>query len=227
MKLTCKPIFSSIKVLVLIACFQVNTIYSQMGKDQWSLTIDATLTSGVSSKLYKNYLNGLINTQPKLTYKFKNSLFLAAGVKYAYYTISEFKIPTKTTGGLHTYGGYLEFGFNQWKTEYFGIEAGVKVGYAEHQFITGLTRISGPQKVQAMYFMPCFSLILRADEATSWRWIFGYNVDCYQFKTVHIGIPNDNTYSTRDRKGPAESIVVGFGFTRHFGENKRTDVDID
>lgn len=211
--------------LVFFLVVQVNG-FAQIGKDKWGLTIEAALPSGLKSNMYRNYLNGLVSIQPKLHFKTKSNVYVAAGPKYAYYTISEFKVPKKMTGGLHTYGGFAEVGYQKWVTKYFGMEYAFKVGYEQHQFITSLTRISGVQKINSMYYCPQLSLILAADEATAYRWIIGYNIDGYNFNPNLVGIDEDKGYTADETKGPAQSLVVGFAFSYYFG-NKRSDDVID
>jgi hypothetical protein len=201
------------------------TIFSQIGDDKLNVTMELTLPSGRANPAFRAYLNGLVNAQPKLQYKFAKDFFVAAGGKYSYYTISEFKVPKKTNGGAHTYGGFIEVGYQKWQTERFGIEFGVKAGVAQSVFVTGLTRETGIQWVTAGYLEPTFSLILASDEAVAYRWIVGYNISGYAFQPYHVGMPTMGGYKPEDLSSPAQSLLVGFGMSYYFG-NERTDTDI-
>lgn len=194
----------------------------QIGKDKINLTIEAALPSGRANPAFRNYLNGLVNVQPKLQYKFTDNFYAAIGPKYSYYTISEFKVPVKTRGGAHTAGGFLELGWTDWRTPNFAMEYGVKTGVAQTIFITDLTRATGIQRVTAMYVEPTVSFILASDEAVAYRWIIGYNMSGYDFKPYHVGIQVDETYDDTELNTFSQSLLVGFGFSFYFG-NKRAD----
>jgi len=158
--------------------------------------------------------------QPKIQYKFAKTLFVAAGARYSYYTVSEFKVPEKTTGGANSFGGFVEIGWNSWQTRRFGLEAGLKTGFAQTVFITGLTRATGIQRVNAAFFQPTISLILAADEAVAYRWIVGYNVDMYNFQPHHLGMTAQGGYTADDLRKPSQSLLVGFAFTYYFGNDR-------
>lgn len=198
---------------------------AQISKDKINLTIEAALPSGRSNPAFRSYLNGLVNLQPKLQYRFGDHIVAAIGPKYSYYVVSEFKVPQKMKGGAHTVGGFLELGWTDWRTESLGIEFGVKTGLAQTIFITSLTRLSGIQRVNAMYVEPTFSLIVVSDEAVCYRWIIGYNITGYDFKPFHTGIGSDVSYTPEELNKPCQSLLVGFGFSYYFG-NKRSDDEI-
>jgi hypothetical protein len=204
------------------------TAFSQIGNDKLNVTMELTLPSGRANPAFRAYMNGLVNVQPKLQYKFAKDWFVAFGPKYSYFTISEFKIPDpyKTRGGAHTYGGFVEAGWAKWQSPRFGIEFGVKTGVAQTAFVTGLTRESGIQYVTAMYVEPTFSLVLAADEAVAYRWIVGYNISGYNFQPYHIGLGTMGGYSSDDLNTMTQSLIVGFGMSYYF-KNQRSDVFID
>lgn len=195
--------------------------------DRLNVTMELCLPSGRANPAFRSYLNGLVNVQPKVQYKVLTNWYVAAGPKYSYYTVSEFKVPKKTNGGAHTYGAFLEAGWQKWQTERFALEIGVKGGVAMTDFVTGLTREAGtPQRVTAMYVEPTLSLILASDEAVAYRWIIGYNISGYDFKPYHIGQVSDGGYKPEDLNKPSQSLLVGFGMSWFFG-NQRADPFIE
>ena len=222
-KMKSSNVFFSIRKLVIVvtglSCYPV---YSQIGDDRLNFTMEAALPSGRANPAYRNYLNGLINAQPKLQYRFAKTLFVAAGARYSYYTVSEFKVPQKTTGGANTFGGFVEIGWTKWQTPRFGLEFSLKTGFAQHVFITGLTRETGIQRVTAPFVQPTISLVLAADEAVAYRWILGYNIDGFDFKPYHLGMNTMDGYSESDLSKPSQSLLVGFAFTYYFG-NERSE----
>lgn len=202
-----------------------NSAYSQIEDDKLNVTMELTLPSGRANPAYKAYLNGLVNVQPKFQYKFAKNFFVAAGPKYSYYTISEFKVPVKMNGGAHTYGGFIETGMHRWSTERLALELSCKVGVAQTAFVTDLTRETGIQRVTAMYVEPTFSFVLASDEAVAYRWILGYNFSGYNFQSYHVGLETNGGYTPEDFDQLTQSIIVGFGMSYYFG-NERTDLEI-
>lgn len=202
------------------------SVFAQIGEDKLNVTMELTLPSGRANAPFRAYLNGLVNVQPKLQYKFAGDFYGAIGPKYSYYTVSEYKVPVKMNGGAHTYGGFLELGWHNWQTERLAIEIGVKTGLAQTSFVTDLTRTSGIQRVTAMYVEPTFSFILASDEAVAYRWIVGYNFTGYDFKPFHLGLQTNGGYQPEDFNTLTQSLVVGFGMSYYFG-NERSDTDLD
>lgn len=219
--------FNILKIAALFfAGMSSLTVAGQIGNDKLNVTMELTLPSGRANAPYRAYLNGLINVQPKLQYKFAKQWFAAVGPKYSYYTISEFKVPTKTTGGAHTYGGFVELGWQSWQTPRLALEFGVKTGVAQTAFVTGLTRQTGIQHVTSMYVEPTFSLVLASDEAIAYRWIVGYNISGYGFKPYMIGLQTNGGYTQSDFNKLSQSLIVGFGMSYYF-HNQRADPYID
>lgn len=199
-------------------------VVGQIENDKLSVTAELLLPSGMASKPFRSYLNGLVNVHPKLQFKPAKHIYVALGPKYMYYTIAEFKVPTKTNGGMHAYGGGIEAGYSTWITERFGIELGVKAGAMQHQLKTDL--MTAPYKLNAMFVEPSLSLVLASDEAIAYRWIVGYNWMGFDLMPHKLGFDTYGGYTADDFKVGAQSIVFGFGMTYYF-KNQRSDLFID
>lgn len=197
-------------------------LHAQIGNDKLNFTIEAALPSGRANPAFRNYLNGLVSAHPKVEVKFGRQFYAAIGGKYSYYSISEFKVPNKMRGGAHTYGGFIEAGWNKWQTERFALELGLKVGVAQTQFVTDSTRKIGIQRVNAIFLEPTISFILAADEAVAYRWIVGYDISGYAFKPSHVGIVGNGGFSDNELKKASQTLIVGFGFSYYF-KNERSD----
>lgn len=219
---------SSKKSLFVLVCllglFAGKPAYSQLGKDTWGITGELMLPSGLASKPFRAYLNGLVNVHPKIVYKPLKNWYVAAGPKYMYYTVSEFKLPVKTRGGMHAFGGGVEFGYMKWIGEQFAFEVGVKGGGMQHVFQTGL--LENPKKLLAAYVEPAFTFIIAADEAVSYRWTLGYNFMGFQLMPDHLGLNTNGGYTMEEYEVGAQSLVIGFGMTYYFG-NQRSNTFID
>lgn len=226
-------------LLVLISVANSN---AQIENDKWNITGELTLPMGMANKMFKNYLNGLINVHPKIQYKPFKHWYVAFGPKYSYYKVNEYKIPfepgindnsvvnhqkvVSMRGGMHVLGGDVELGWTSWVAPRLGLELGVRAGVANQQFITTGTRAYGPQKVTCGYVEPAFTIVLASDEAVAYRWIVSYNFSGYKFNGSRIGSTTSGGYTAGDLNAPTQTLSVGFAMTLYFN-NKRSDVFID
>jgi hypothetical protein len=216
---------SYMRMLLFITCLLTQIqVKAQLGKDTWGITGEIMLPSGMASKPFRSYLNGLVNVHPKIVYKPLTNWYVAGGPKYMYYTVSEFKLPTKTTGGMHAFGGGLEIGYMKWIGKQFAFEVGVKGGAMQHVFKTGL--LPSSKKLIAGFVEPGFTLIIAADEAVSYRWTVGYNWMGFHLMPEHLGLDSYGGYTLDEYEVGAQSLVVGFGITYYFG-NERSDTFIE
>jgi hypothetical protein len=212
-------------MLLFITCLLTQIqVKAQLGKDTWGITGEIMLPSGMASKPFRSYLNGLVNVHPKIVYKPLTNWYVAGGPKYMYYTVSEFKLPTKTKGGMHAFGGGLEIGYMKWIGKQFAFEVGVKGGAMQHVFKTGL--LPSSKKLLAGFVEPGFTLIIAADEAVSYRWTVGYNWMGFHLMPEHLGLDSYGGYTLDEYEVGAQSLVVGFGITYYFG-NERSDTFIE
>lgn len=207
---------------LLLALFCGSSLFGQIQKDRLNVTIEACLPSDHDNDPYRAYMAGVITFQPKLQYKFYKDFYVAGGLRYTYMGVAETRVPQHMIGGEHIYGGYIEAGWSSWQGERFGVELGIKAGYAHHTFVTDSTKVHGYTQLNAPYVMPQLSLILSADEAVAYRWIIGYNFDLYRFHPSMLGLTTNGGYDTHSMRKSTQSIVVGFAFTWYFG-NERSE----
>lgn len=233
-------VFKMLTVLIFLLLGTVGE--AQIGNDKWNITGELSLPIGFRDKMFKDYMKGLINVHPKIQYKPFEHWYIAFGPKYSYYQVNEYKVPFENgvsddsvsnhqkvvsmTGGMHVFGGDLEIGYTTWMLPRLGLEIGMRGGIANYRFNTSGTKIYGAQRVTAMYMEPTISLVLAADEAVAYRWVFGYNVSGFNFDHNRIGSTSLNGYSVKDRSGPTQSFLIGFAISYYF-HNKRSDVFID
>lgn len=213
-------------IVCCLLCVHAFEAGAQIQKDKLNITMELALPSGRANAPFRQYLNGLVVAQPKLQYKFLKDFYVAGGPRYSYYTVSEYKVPTKMNGGAHTFGGFIELGWHSWQTERLALEFGVKTGVAQTRFVTDLTRTYGAQQVTAMFVEPTFSFVLASDEAVAYRWIIGYSFSGYNFKPYYLGLQTNGGFKTEDFNTLSQSLIVGFGMSYYFG-NVRTDTDLN
>lgn len=211
-------------IVVFVVVCAGNAI-AQPETNKWSISGELLLPSGRANGPFRSYLNGLVNAHPKLTYTIADHWFVSAGPKYMYYTVSEYKVPEKMNGGMHVKGGDLEFGYTRWMTKNFGMDFGMKVGFANYSFVTDTTRLYGVPQVNSMYYEPNIQFVLMADEGVAYRWIVGYNISAFDFQPTYLGLETNGGFSDADINKPSQTFLVGFGMTIYLG-NKRSDTDI-
>jgi hypothetical protein len=125
---------------------------------------------------------------------------------------------------MHAFGGGLEIGYMKWIGKQFAFEVGVKGGAMQHVFKTGL--LPSSKKLIAGFVEPGFTLIIAADEAVSYRWTVGYNWMGFHLMPEHLGLDSYGGYTLDEYEVGAQSLVVGFGITYYFG-NERSDTFIE
>lgn len=212
-------------LFVGLVCSQL-VVFGQIGKDKWNITTELTLPSGRTNAAFNNYLKGLVNVNPKLQFKPTKHFYVAFAPKYMYYSVASYKVPEKMNGGMHVAGGNIEFGYTTWRTNYFGMEFGLKFGMAESIFVTDKTKVTGIIRKNSTYFEPTLSFILAADEAVAYRWIVGYQFSSLQFHPSDIGLSTLGGYTPQQLAHNTRTILIGFGFSYYFG-NPRSDNYID
>lgn len=226
--------------LVLLFILSKNS-FSQIGNDKWNITGELMLPASMGNKMFRSYMSGLVYAHPKIQYKPLKQMYIAFGPKYMFYRVNEFRVPFEPNvsndsvfdhqkvysmrGGMHVLGGDVEVGWTNWLAPRFALEIGVRAGVAHHWFKTTGTKVYGKQEVTAFYVEPLMSLVLAADEAVAYRWVFGYNFTGYQFNGSRIGSTQSGGYKPEDLKAPTQSLFVGFAISYYF-KNQRSDVFI-
>lgn len=215
------------KVLLFVGliCSQ-QLVFGQIGIDKWNITTELTLPSGRTNAAFNNYLKGLVNVNPKFQYRATRHFYLAIAPKYMYYSVASYKVPDKMYGGMHVAGGNIELGYTTWRTNYFGMELGLKFGMAESIFVTEKTKATGIIRRNCTYLEPTLSFILAADEAVAYRWIVGYQFSSLQFHPSDIGLTTLGGYTPQQLAKSTNTLLIGFGFSYYFG-NSRSDNYID
>lgn len=213
------------KALFILSLFIGSVSFAQPNVNKWRVSGEVMLPSAKSNKAFRGYMNGLVIANPMLTYQLGDHFYASIAPRYMYYTVSEFKVPQKMNGGLHVAGGHLELGYTSWQTKNFAIEFGCKVGAAHYMFRTDSTRTLGNRQLTAMYYEPNVQFVLMADEAVAYRWIVGYNFSGFAFRPDMIQATWGG-YKLEDLGASTQSIVVGFGISYFFG-NERSDTDLN
>jgi hypothetical protein len=206
-----------IPIILFILCFAPG-VSSQTIEPKHTFNIELGLPNGFTNPAFKSIMQGLVNVSTYYQYDFKNHLTVGAGIRYSYFTINEFKVPSPVYGGVHAAGGFLKVGWQKFFSDRFATDFGFKVGYTQQFFDTDRNDTLGvnPLKVDCIYTEPSLGLILTADEQNSYRFFASYGFSGFGFKPSMIGLETFGGYDPADFNKVTGVLIIGFGYTYYF-----------
>jgi hypothetical protein len=184
--------------------------------------MDFGLPISIGNESFKDIMQGLLCTNIYGQYSFPFQLNVGLGTRYSLFTIDEFAINEDNNGQIHTGAIFINIGYNQFYTERFSTEFGVKVGYSWNYASTDLNKASeiNQKSFTATLIEPTIGLILSVDERNSYRWNIGYCVQNYGFSPSRIGLSSNAVYDISKFDKLTNYFVVGFGYTYYFRNKK-------
>lgn len=202
--------------LPLVASAQNTGVY----QPKFTYNIELGLPVATSNEPFRDIMQGLVTLNTYQEYNFPFHLNIGLGIKYSYFTVNEFAISEPVFGGIHSGGGFLKVGWQQFHGDIFATDFGVKFGYAGHMFITDVNKANGvnPLKFQNVFVEPVFSLILKADQRNSYRLNLGYTFYGFPYQPTDIGLASNGDYSPETLDNASQFFFVGFGYSFYFGE---------
>jgi hypothetical protein len=208
------------KLVITIFSFALALqLSAQTFQPNHTFNIELGLPKGFTNQPFNRYMQGLLDGQLYYQYAFKNHLIVGAGVRFAYFGISEFKVPKKVYGGFYSGGAFLKIGWEKFFTEQFGMELSLKVGYTQNYFKTDRNDSLGtnPIMVKASYVAPTVGLILKVDEASSFRFFVSYGIQGMGFSPQRLGLQTNDGFDPSNFSSNISFLTAGFGFTHYFG----------
>jgi hypothetical protein len=191
-------------------------IYSRI-KPMHSLTLEIGLPNPIKNKLFNGWMRGIINFSPYYHYTFENHISLALGANYSYFWINPVASKNNMGGGIHALGSFFKIGHEDFYTDRFGTDIGVKFGGSKQFFDTDYNRAKGLLFKRDVFFIePTLAFVLTADELTSFRWVFGYMFQNYVFNPTDLGESNQPAYHSKENSVPTNFFTFGFGFSYYF-----------
>ena len=127
-----RPNFIFIAVFFLVP-FLAN---SQVFERKHTFNIELGLPNAFSNKPFKNIMQGLVSVAPYYQFALKNNFIAGAGMRYSYFAINQFKVPSAVRGGVHSGGIFLKAGWEKFHNERFATDLSVKFGYDQNYFIS-------------------------------------------------------------------------------------------
>ncbi len=208
-------------LFIIVICPLQN--FSQINDVRHTYNIELSLPNAMTNKAFEDMMQGLINASTYYQYTFKNGLNIGAGIRYSYFTINEFRVPEPVSGGLHSGAAFFKFGWQKFFNETLAIDIGAKAGYNQNYFLTNMNDTLGvnPFQINSFYAEPAFSLILAADERTSYRFYLGYGIQDFVFLPSMLGLTTNGGYVGEKVKSKSSYLLFGFGFSYYFSNKKQ------
>jgi hypothetical protein len=188
-------------------------------KPKHSLSIELGMPLAFQNKGFKGFMQGMVNFSPYYHYNFANNIAVGAGVNYNFFWINHVLSPDKNNvGGIHSIGSFVELGYEKFYTDRLGTDFGVKFGYSKLNYYSANNRALGlgTPSQNIVFIEPTASLVITADEFTSYRWILGYVFQNYYFDPSKLGFTDQAEYHSSDYQKLTQFLTFGFGFTYYF-----------
>ncbi|NVK64337.1 MAG: hypothetical protein HWE22_07100 [Flavobacteriales bacterium] len=208
--------------LILILFLGVSGVSrAQSITPKFTYNVELCLPVAMTNKPFNDFMQGLVGVSTYGQYSFPFHLNVGAGVRYSYFTINEFSVPSPVSGGVHSGSAFMKVGWDKFHTNQLASDFGLKVGYSQTFFDTDLNKAAGSNPVQVGSSFAEFTaaLILAANERSSYRWIVGYGMQGFGFSPQQIGLETNGGYDPDGFKRITSYLVVGFGYTYYFGKS--------
>jgi len=189
--------------------------HAQKITPKYTFNVELGLPVAASNVPFKDIMQGLVCVSTYGQYSFPFHLNLGLGLRYSYFAVNEFSVPTPVLGGIHTGAAFMKVGWDKFHNDRFATDVGVKVGYSENFISTDLNSDNAvnPVRIQSMLVEPTVGLILSADERNSYRLSIGYCIQGYGFKPQSLGLESNSGYDPAKFDDLTRYFVFGFGYT--------------
>ncbi len=186
---------------------------------KYTFNVELCLPIAMSNQAFNDFMQGLVGVSTYGQYSFPFHLNVGAGIRYSYFTINEFSVPSPVFGGVHSGTAFAKIGWDKFHTDQFATDFSLKAGYSQTFFDTDLNKSAGANPIQigSSFAEVTTAIILAANENSSYRWIIGYGMQGYGFTPQHIGLETNGGYDPAKFKTITSYLVVGFGYTYYFG----------
>ena len=190
-----------------------------------SFVFEFNLPNGFVNAPFKNIMQGVVYAAPMYQYAFKSGIMVGAGLHYSYFTINQFRINQKVSGGMHTGAAFVKVGHERFWTPSLATDISVKTGLAQTAFVTDVLKSQGItyNAKQSLYIEPNIGICLAADVNASFRLSLGYAFYGFGYKPWDIGINSNLGYTSSELGRISSFLVVGFGYSRYFNGKKSTN----
>ncbi len=213
----------TILMILYASCvFGQETQKMQEPASEFTFNVDIGLPVSTANEPYREIMDGLLGVSVSGQYHFDFPFYIGVGGRYSLFTVNEFAITEPINGAIHSYGGFLEIGYNKFINEYFAIDFGIKTGYLQHYSKTKKTNgalevvANYANKTSSLLISPELHLILKADENDAYSFVLGYNIYGYGFNPSFIGLSTNSDWDISKYHHPTQFLLIGFGYVHYF-----------
>lgn len=212
-----KKIYS---ILLFVLIFG-NYSNAQSITPKYSFNVELCLPVAMTNETFDDFMQGLVGVSTYGQYSFPFHLNVGAGIRYSYFTINEFSVPSPVFGGVHSGSAFVKVGYDKFHNDRFATDFGLKAGYSHTFFDTDLNKQAGvnPVDIGSTFAEFTAAAILTATEKSSYRWIIGYGMQGFGFSPQKIGLQTNGGYDPANFNNITTYLVVGFGYTYYFGKS--------
>lgn len=206
-------------IILFASCFWSTATAQKAFSPKFTYIVELGLPIAASNVAFKDVMQGLVSVGTYQQYSFPFHLNVGLGLKYSYFAIDEFSVPTPVYGGIHTGTAFIKIGYDKFHNDRFATDFGFKIGYAENFISSDLNEKAGvnPFRIQSSYVEPMLGLILTANPRNSYRFNLGYAFQGFSFKPVMLGLESNGDFDESKLENIMQYISVGFGYTLYIG----------
>lgn len=198
-----------------------DTVYDDITpKHQFTMLLG--LPNGTTNKPFSSIMQGVVKASPYYQFTLPNDIAIGIGANYDYFKINQVRIAQKNRGGQHNVGGFVKVGYEKFHAMRFGTEYSVKVGYNSSIIISDSNKTvnNGNVVMNGIYVEPMASVILTADEWSSYRFFVSYSFMSNGFSPQSFGNASNMGYDPNEFLRRTQFLTVGFGYTYYFKQYK-------
>jgi len=187
-----------------------------------SLTIDIGIPTNERNGAFDNVLEGLFNGGIGYQHNIHEGLTIGAGLKYSLFINDRFALnQTVGQGAMHIPAVYAKVGFEQFTTDRFSFNFGVRGGYSSMIMVndSNSVNIGGPYIDESFFVEPQLEFLVTSDkgEPNGFSLVLGYAVYFSEFDSKFISRDKFIGLLPEDSIGFTRFFSLGFGFRHYFG----------
>jgi hypothetical protein len=204
----------------MLVTLSLSRMKAQSIEPKHTFNVELGLPNGFSNPAFKSIMQGLVSLAPYYQFDFRDHLTIGGGVRYSYFSVNEFKVPSPVYGGVHSLGGFVKLGWQKFYGDRFAMDICMKLGYMQQYFDTDRNDSAGvnPLNVSCFYVEPSLGLILTADEQNAYRFFVSYGWSGFGFRPSMIGLDTFGAYDPSDFDILTGVLIIGFGYTHTIGK---------
>ncbi len=186
-----------------------------------TIDVNVNIPMIIRNDAYKTMTKEIIDVHLGYNYHFPFHLVVGAGVRMMYNQVDVTKVEPGLSGGIGSFGAYLNLGYERFVTDRFAIGFSTRFGGIFNTFNTTKNRTSLGKSYRndALFVEPNISFILTASASTSFRLNVGYMMQGYKFHPHDLGSLSKGNWEPEQLNKITQILTIGFGFTYYLGQN--------